>query len=636
MKTNPTIAAFWIAACSAYAAPGDLDTSFGGTGQVIVTFPGQTSEGSAVAVYPDGNILASGRVGSNFAVLRFSKNGTLDTSFNGTGKSFASFSGSVSYPTSMAVGSNGQVILAGYSNGNGGPSFAVARFDEDGFNISSEVINVLGMAEGVAIQPDGKFVIVGNNGSSFTAVRFTAAGGLDNSFDSDGRVGFALHYGSNASGVAVQADGKIVMAGKIRPTQNTDAFMVMRLNPNGSLDTSFAGTGYVATPVGTAAAYGKTVTIAPDGKLVIAGHAAGLGGDGIDYAVVRYNPNGTLDTSFNGTGKAIASVGQFDVTMAATLQSDGKILVGGASGMVRFTSGGIPDSSFGQGGKVGTPDYNVNGIAMQPDGQILTAGADGTGILLARYHSGLQQGLVVEQPEGTKLSTGDTQARDFGTVIPGQTAALVITIRNQGLPPALTGLAVTKTTDGNPADYTIGPLGAVSLADGESTTFSVTFAPSVEGTRTAVLRVASSDPDENPFVINLTGRGATKVEVWRQGHFGTFDSEGDAADTSDPDRDGIVNFLEYATGNNPLGPTQSIGQLVKTDSGVEFTFTRPKSVLSEIGYALESSATMSGAWINTGTGITVLSDNGVTQTVRIAAPLGSFGKRFYRLRVTRQ
>ncbi len=119
------------------------------------------------------------------------------------------------------------------------------------------------------------------------------------------------------------------------------------------------------------------------------------------------------------------------------------------------------------------------------------------------------------------------------------------------------------------------------------TTFTDTFSPTTPGTRTATIQIASNDPDENPFVIQLTGRQATPIDIWRKAHFGSFSSTGPGADLNDVDRDGVAKMMEFATGSDPLVRTLPIGQLVKNGNTLEFSCRRPKAALAEVCYDLE-------------------------------------------------
>src|SRR5262249_11182498 len=149
----------------------------------------------------------------------------------------------------------------------------------------------------------GKIVVAGffYNGSNYdvAVVRYNADGTLDSGFDSDGKLTTALSTSSDyAYAVAVQPDGKIVVAGHSYNGSNYDV-AVVRYNADGTLDASFDSDGKVTTPVGTSNDYAQDVTVQPDGKIVVAGSSSS--GTETDMAVVRYNADGSLDTSF-GTG----------------------------------------------------------------------------------------------------------------------------------------------------------------------------------------------------------------------------------------------------------------------------------------------------------------------------------------------
>ncbi len=187
----------------------------------------------------------------------------------------------------------------------------------------------------MAIQIDGKIVVAGQSGNGsnhdFAVVRYNGDGSLDSSFNGTGKVITPIGNGDdNGNSVAIQSDGKIVVAGSSYNGSNHD-FAIARYNSDGTLDTSFNGTGKLTTPVGSSDDYGYSVAVQSDGKIVVAGESF-VTGSNLDFSVVRYNPNGSLDLSFNGTGKVITDVGgsgDFETSMA--IQSDGKIVVVGYS-----------------------------------------------------------------------------------------------------------------------------------------------------------------------------------------------------------------------------------------------------------------------------------------------------------------
>ena len=269
-------------------------------------------------------------------------------------------------------------------------------------------------AYGMALQSDGKIVVVGSDGTStfnrppyaFAVARYNADGSLDTSFGGSGTVTTSLGASNAvAHGVAVQTDGKIVVAGNL-----SQYVVVVRYNPDGGLDTSFGSNGVVSTTVGIGFATGRSVMLQPDGQIVVGGDTEVVGNE-IDFVVVRYNPDGSPDGTFGAGGIVTMSFITPGVTSSgASLQPDGKIvLVGyylvGTSGpfniaMVRFTAAGSLDGSFGVGGKVttifpGTRNGNqAFAVALQSDGKIVVGGnnynqdANSTvSFALARYNT---------------------------------------------------------------------------------------------------------------------------------------------------------------------------------------------------------------------------------------------------------
>ncbi|HXG85980.1 MAG TPA: FG-GAP-like repeat-containing protein [Pyrinomonadaceae bacterium] len=342
------IGLFLVLPALTFAAPGDLDLSFGSGGKVITPIGSSFDYANSVAIQMDGKIVAAGysQNGANadFAVVRYNTDGTLDTSFGGTGKVVTPIGSSSSYANSVAIQSDGKIVAAGYSRGVT-DDFAVVRYNTNGtldtsFNGTGKVITQVGSsgdyAFSVAIQSDGKIVAAGSssNGTKvdFAVVRYNTDGSLDTSFNGTGKVVTAVGSSSYAASVAIQSDGKIVAAGNSSANANsTNAdFAVVRYNPNGSLDTSFNGTGKVVTPIGSSSQdAAASVAIQADGKIVAAGDSRGAD---FNFAVVRYNTNGTLDTSFGGTGKVVTAVGsRGDRASSVAIQPDGKIVAAGRS-----------------------------------------------------------------------------------------------------------------------------------------------------------------------------------------------------------------------------------------------------------------------------------------------------------------
>ena len=217
-------------------------------------------------------------------------------------------------------------------------------------------------------------------------------------------------------GSLLQPDGKILAAGT-----NGNALQLVRLNPNGTPDTSLDGDGSVITPLGTLAT-GRAVALQPDGKILVAGTSSS--GSSADFALVRYNADGSRDSTFDLDGVVTTDFGGTrDEGFVVGLQPDGRIIVAGTSGpgfgssnfaVARYNTDGTLDATFGTGGRLtapgGAPDSQGVGFALQPDGKILLAGTSSTG-------SGSDFSVLRFDPAGNPDATFDSDGRvtvDFG------------------------------------------------------------------------------------------------------------------------------------------------------------------------------------------------------------------------------
>ena len=216
-------------------------------------------------------------------------------------------------------------------------------------------------AYGVAVQSDGKIVVAGTvadaSSSDFGVARYNTNGTLDNTFGSDGKVstGFGATDGANA--VALQSDGKIVAAGFTNSSGGDDDYALVRYNTNGTLDNSFSGDGKVIFGFGFGDDVASAVGIQTNGKIVIAGNA--YDGNTIDFGVARLNTNGSLDNTFSGDGMTLTGFGADDIARAVAIQSDGKIIAAGDKHlgfgnysvvMARYKTNGGLDNTFGSDG----------------------------------------------------------------------------------------------------------------------------------------------------------------------------------------------------------------------------------------------------------------------------------------------
>jgi len=251
-------------------------------------------------------------------------------------------------------------------------------------------------ANAIAIQADSKIVVVGGSSSGdFALARYNTDGSLDTSFGTGGKVTTDIGVFDVAFAVAIQADGKIVAAGGTAPEGYCCQFALARYNADGSLDASF-GIGGKVTTIFAGDSQAFAVAIQADGKIV----AAGGSSDPFvtDFALARYNADGSIDTSFGVGGKVTTDFGGFDRASGVAVQDDDKIVAVGAGGpnndfvLARYNTDGSLDTSFGTGGKV-TTDFGgfdgANGLAIQGDDKIVAAGLGGffTVFALARYNT---------------------------------------------------------------------------------------------------------------------------------------------------------------------------------------------------------------------------------------------------------
>jgi uncharacterized delta-60 repeat protein len=364
--------------------------------------------GNSVAAQRDGKIVVAGyaAVGraDQFALVRYNADGSLDTSFNGSGKLTTAVGTGDCHGQGVALQGDGKIVVAGYSfNAGGQGNFTVLRYGADGsldtsFADSGKVTTNVGTknggAESVTMQSDGKIVVAGNSfnasgNNDFAVVRYNANGTLDTSLNETGKA--TADFGAHDFGqsVAVYGDGRIVVTGYTTKSYESKKQCALAcFKANGSLDTSFNGTGKVTTNFGgDGNAEGRSVAVQTDGKIVVVGYATA--GSTEKFALARYNADGTLDTSFGDSGRVMTDVGiSGSNATGVALQKDGKIVVAGYAvknsgtdyefACVRYNTDGKVDQSFGDGGKVmtsvGQGDGKANSLAVQ-DGKIIVGGS---------------------------------------------------------------------------------------------------------------------------------------------------------------------------------------------------------------------------------------------------------------------
>ena len=438
-----------LTAGSAQATPGALDTSFGTGGKVTTAIGSSDDDANGVVLQPDGKIVAAGSsYGTNddFALARYNADGTPDTSFDTDGKVTTALGSNTDVARGVALQPDGKIVAAGDAFISSNYDFALARYNPDGsldssFGTGGKVTTPIGsshaFAYAVALQADGKIVAAGyafiSSNYDFALARYNADGTPDTSFDSDGKATTEIGSGFNAAlGVVLQADGKIVAAGYAFNGSNHD-FALARYHANGTLDAGFGAAGTVTTAIGSGNDLANGVALQADGKIVAAGSSSS------DFALARYNTDGSLDAGFGTGGKVTTAIGSStDEAFALALQADGKIVAAGYSynganadfALARYNPDGLLDPGFGTGGKVttaiGSSGDVANAVALQPDGKIVAAGSISNGtnsdFALARYlgstltvaKSGSGSGTVSSSPAG--IDCGSTCSAPFADV----------------------------------------------------------------------------------------------------------------------------------------------------------------------------------------------------------------------------
>lgn len=359
-----------------YDSLGSTDTSYGSGGFADTAgLPGGGVNGRSLTLQPlDGKAVVAGSAtlavngslagsgSGGIAVARLNTNGSLDSSFGSGGATGFRIPGNgLAGASGVSLQSTGKVVVAGSSYPNsGGESAFVARFTAGG-----------------AID-SGKSGF-GTQGKGYTQTTFGAPW-------------------SGFGQVAIDSSNRVVAVGSFSPDGNNYRLVVARYTASGMLDTTFNGSGYaVLLPAGLTTTRGTSVALQTDGKIVVAGSSSGIDGYS-DMLLARFNVNGTLDSTF-GSGNGWV---RFDIDGTATaetaeglvIQPDGKIVAAGWENpliaglnilVVRFNADGTPDSTFSTGGyKLGVPgpgfhDFIGHAVALESNGNIIVAGSANAG-----------------------------------------------------------------------------------------------------------------------------------------------------------------------------------------------------------------------------------------------------------------
>jgi len=426
-----------ITVIDTFAQDGAPDPAFGGgDGMVLHTITNnEKSWGYGVAVQPDQKIVVTGNTigydGYEQPFLaRYQEDGMLDSSFNGNGKVLLDLSAEHSYGRAVRIQPDGKIVLCAESDDSTGKKIWVLRFNEDGTPDASFDIDGLAKiivkskylgVKALALQADNKIVVGGYLGGlardSFFIARFLSNGMLDNSFDGDGFTHTIVGEDYiNVGALLVQPDNKIIAVGYARFGGNDDMTLV-RYNDNGTLDNSFSGDGIAHIKFSDGDDSANSGLIQPDGKIVVAGYAINDANGKKDFAIARFNPDGTLDDSFQGNGMTLIHITEFsDAAYTLLRQPDGKYLMGGlahsetaaggsALALARLNENGTFDNTFDDDGIFSLIHPGISTVifsaAMQPDGKIISAGTFNDG--------GINQVMLFRTLTGLTTATHDVE-----------------------------------------------------------------------------------------------------------------------------------------------------------------------------------------------------------------------------------
>ncbi len=415
-------------------SPGTLDSTFNGTGILShnnAAGGNYDDQGNAIVIDGNGKILVAGQssrssTNLDMALWRYTAGGTLDTTFNGSGfvvSNGAAGGNGYDAGNGIAIDGNGKILVAGCStNAAGNYDMVLWRYNDDGtpdttFNGTGIVVsngaaggNSYDAGYGIAIDANGKILVTGysynaSNNMDMTIWRYNADGTPDTAFNG---TGIAVHnsaaggtWSDYGAAVKVDGNGKILVTGYSAAAPLNNEMAIWRYNANGSVDTSFNGTGFVINSDvagGNGNDSGSSLAIDTTGNIVVAGLSRNAAGND-DLVVWRYTDSGSLDTTFNSTGFLIrnnlAGGSNFDYGTSVAMDSGGKIVVVGNSMnnsgnsdavLMRLKNDGTPDTNFNGTGIVITNnaaggngnDYGL-GVTMDGNGKILMVGASRNG-----------------------------------------------------------------------------------------------------------------------------------------------------------------------------------------------------------------------------------------------------------------
>lgn len=470
LLTLATALLSFIAISTARAAPGDLDGSFGAGGVVKTNVNPAFFRDLANNLFlrPDGRILATGSCdsgpGASMCIAQYNADGSLDTTF-----------------------------------GNGG--FAQPTFSDFGITYGF----VLG--SGAALQSDGALVIGGSCylfGYWSTCVgRINADGSQDLAFGSNGKATPPI----TVKAITIQADGRIITAGHCG---NANDFCVSRLNSDGSVDTGYGNGGYNQLAIGVQHDEINAVLAQTDGKVVAGGLCQVPGGPGLrsDFCIARYHTDGSIDTAFGNNGVVLTDVdpvgNSLEWVTDLAQQPDGKLVAAGRGGLIRYNTDGSYDTSFSGDGMI--PGVYAQALALQQNGRIITVGGGGGTFTLARFNSDGSADTTIDGVDGilTFPLTGTMRFAD-------EAAAYAVVLQDDGRILLAGTVGIPSTVEWNEAQrldfalvrYLGDPTNHAPVCSGVTADINQINTPN--HAMTLITLSGATDPDGDALTLTITG-----------------------------------------------------------------------------------------------------------------------------------
>jgi uncharacterized delta-60 repeat protein len=635
------------------AAADVLDLPFGTNG--ITRLAWETAdELHAMALQADGKIVLAGNSGnfinSEFTLARFNYDGSLDSSFGSGGRVTADFGvDQGAGALCMTIQDDGRILAAGHQEVTGADSvgytyIVMARFNHDGSPDSSfgkggkVVTDIPGkaneLASAITLQKDGRIILGASSGNgenqNYTLLRYTPAGILDTTFGTGGIR--TTTFGGTPRAIALQPDGKILLAGDTRQLYETSDFAVARFLSDGKTDTTFGSMGRVLTDFGGFDS-ATSLGLGSDGRIVVAGNR--VVNFKYEPILAQYTAAGSLDTSFGQGGKTILNISDASQgVQGLALLADGRVMIAGfiASGnvgnmaLVRLLQNGTPDPAFGVGGMVSIGagplySYGAMAIGLQPDGRVLVAGNSNSqqnerDFLLMRFSNAPSPGVITLEASPITESTAVLHAM----VNAGGGDTSVSFEYREDSETDFHPVAASPGTVTGTAETPI-----VGIIEGLKRN-------TIYHYRAKGVNVAAAVMGNEPAFRTLTFH-----EVWRQTYFGSFLNAGPGADSNDFDHDGLVNLMEWSLGLDPAVSSVPPFSVSLTSSGLEFIHPCLLSALQEgVVFTTEWSRDPSGPWSSSGVTETTIAEDSTVRWVKSTIVAEKGNRCFVRLKVETQ